>query len=296
MHFHFGFVSTMGQHERESKASALALNLQAEQYSFMRRVDQHFLVENKLQEYGRAIESLSRLNQTAIDSICQQEQRLKELQSKLQPNKTTSPHINAQSKQSSPDSLHDQSLHCETTPASKCAIQSKPNPLIDAHVYQTVHQISTQAFVVTLAEVTSTSFTLSWDPHVTTKYSYDVEIRYSCIISGEKKSTQFSCSKWILKEPVPKNGRLTINGLQPNTEYNNVCLRFKSHLGWSDFSKPIDRIYTSEQGKQLSISYRLDLMLNMTTESTFKIQQTSTKSDGTSFCIRSTVSNGSSKT
>lgn len=56
---------------------------------------------------------------------------------------------------------------------------------------------------------------------------------------------QHSCSNLAKKQPVPKYGKLKVDNLDRNTESHAVSIRFKSHVGWSDFTIPVKRIMCS---------------------------------------------------
>jgi hypothetical protein len=234
----------------DQKEAVLALTLQAAQYPLMRRVNQQFIVEDKLRAYEDEITRLSTLNKSALASIKNQEHRLKEIQSFLRRSKAPQQH----QQQQNIDHLEKMAFSTDnevsiTTEFNQDSHEQHPTaPIItDASDQSTStghKETSTQVCGsmeetrnVIVAEVSNNSFTLKWDvgnDRHSLDNIYDVEIRYSHTASGVDTSVhQRSCSRWVLKDP----------------EYRDVCLRFRSRLGWSEFTKPIKKICTSESGE-----------------------------------------------
>lgn len=242
--------SSVQQNKSEPANSALATNY----YPLMRRVDQHFVVQDKLTHFDKELTRLSVLNKTALASIKQQEQRLQELRAFSRPTEgsnkvqsgevesteTTNHHSTNEAELIliDADSATEHHLDIQCTKQIKPAAKSLAGP-IDKKVV-------VQSFNVTLVEVTETSFTLTW---VRIRHRlFDLEIKYSCIIDGKEEIVQRSCSRWAWKEPVP-NGRLKVDHLNINTEYRDISIRFKNHFGWSEWSTPIKKICTCELGE-----------------------------------------------
>lgn len=208
----------------------------------MRRVDQHYVVKNKLDAYDSSITRLSALNKTALSAIQSQEQRLKELQAFLRP-------VRVSNKQST-TAARKTSTAQNTVPNRKEHYHNKQQRDQSTRLSSSAHtepkeKTGLPPFIVNLAEVTNSSFTLAWENNKIKLY--DVEIRYSITTDGKDREVHQSCSRWANKDPVP-SGRVTVSGLEANAEYRNVSLRFRNHLGWSDFSAPIS-ICTSEVGE-----------------------------------------------
>jgi TolA-binding protein len=258
----------------DQKEAVLALTLQAAKYPLMRRVNQQFIVEDKLRAYEDEITRLGTLNKSALASIKNQEHRLKEIQSSLRRSKAPQQHQQQQNidrnwemkvpNQEKISFSTDNEVSTTTEFNQDSHEQHHTGPIITDASNQstsTAHkEKSTQVcgsmvetHNVIVAEVSNNSFTLKWDvgnDRHNLDNIYDVEIRYSHTASGVDTSVhQRSCSRWVLKDPVPKHGKLVVDQLETDTEYRDVCLRFRSHLGWSEFTKPIKKICTSESGE-----------------------------------------------
>ena len=250
----------------EEIAEVPALNhVQANHYPLMRRFDQHFTVENKLKTYDSDINRLSALNKRALVAIERQEQRLKEIRNQIRPNRaeldrTTcnielpsvmTPAADEMEPNDEPKTISTVLTNYGEKPQLKLEAKypvNKRDRESESRAIETQNEVVPQ---INVASVSHDSFTLEWDvdKNCNPDNIFDVEIRYSCTVSGEERIVQHSCSQWALKQPVPKYGQLTVDNLDANVvEYRDVSIRFKSHSGWSDFTTPV-RIICSDLGK-----------------------------------------------
>jgi hypothetical protein len=249
-------------HNDDARPDAQMLNLQASHYPLMRRVNQHFVVDDKFRAYDQEISRLSALNKTALFSIAQQEQRMREIQLFLRPEAGSSVQRNEEAVPFQRPILPAGASHLSTP---KPLAEKSQNIAEDISNYREPNQVASPTKTasksevhVTLTEVTSNSFTLEWDANEKNGRHnqdtiYDVETRYFYNESGVEKCVVQSCSRWCLRDPVPKHGKLTVDNLRTNAEYREVSIRFKNHLGWSEFSTPIARIVTSDLGESRAL-------------------------------------------
>lgn len=219
----------------------------------MRRVDQHFVVEKKLNDYTESIVRLSAINRNALSSIQKLEQRLKDLQASFQrrDDEDASIFCLPNNFKSSDDAEPEIAESGSASSDSDLPNTAEAAATLDVNIHTQLPTRLEEALDITLADVTDNSFTLTWDSEKSNHLIgriLDVEIRYFCIINGVEKCVQQSCSRWVLRRPIPE-GVVKITGLETNTECRDVSLRFMNHQGWSEFTSPINRICTSDLGK-----------------------------------------------
>ena len=260
-------TTTTNKDDDDTNTSLTLAN--ASRFPLMRRVDQHFTLQSKLENYGEEISRVSDRNKTALASLGSQERRIREMQALLRgessssdehqvldtnndisqqhhvQNDTTTENDNdtlvRQSHQSS--MIYDSSaVESDNIIATSSVIQitSVPSPLINFRITQISHD----------------SFTAVWDTNNGDQQTIvDYEIKYShstSSIEGEggddqRPQVQISCSRWCMKQPLPSNGRHLVENLQPNTRYNDIAIRCRSSVGWSEFSNSINSITTTSK-------------------------------------------------
>jgi len=221
----------------------------ASRFPLMRRVDQHFTLQSKLENYGEEISRISGRNKAALTSLGSQERRIREMQALLrneQPIGTQENDNDALVKQSyqSISMTHDSSVDesdniiatsSATDDTNNYQVTSAPSPPTNFRVTQISHD----------------SFTAVWETNNDQQTIVDYEIKYSYSTSttedggNDQRQVQTSCSRWCMKQPVPNNGRHQVDNLQPNTGYNDIAIRCRNSIGWSEFSNSINSITTS---------------------------------------------------
>ena len=116
-------------------------------------------------------------------------------------------------------------------------------------------------------EIRQNSFAVQWDVINHDRTIIDYEVRYSFSAEGKEKQVLHSCSRWCMTDPVP-NGRFVIQNLEPNTEYRSITIRRRNHVGWSEFSDPIQCLTAAPKGEKSVVSLRSHdistLSLNLT--------------------------------
>jgi len=78
----------------------------------------------------------------------------------------------------------------------------------------------------------------------------DYEIKYSyppTTTEGGDHQQHISCSRWCTKQPLPNGGRYQVDNLQSNTRYNDIAIRCRNSIGWSEFSNSISSITTTSK-------------------------------------------------
>ena len=269
----------------------------ASSYPILRRVDQQFVLENKLADYGQEISRVSGKNKTALAAISSQERRILEMQARLRGSSVLSnqqtvvpsanntiaqhrkqdPRINTinnvvadntkrqlNTKQIEPDNSY---LRNEVT--SNAIITSSADKSSSNHVDSVLDSPPTN---LRISKVGHDSFTVEWDDNHD-KTIIDYEIKYSYSFKGEEKQVLLSCSRWCLKEPLP-HGRCTVQNLEPNTQYRDIAVRCRRNQqqnndalqqeritnGWSNFSNSVKCITTNqkdEDNRRSKFLYRI---------------------------------------
>jgi len=233
----------------------------ASRFPLMRRVDQHFTLQSKLENYGEEISRVSGKNKTALASLGSQERRIREMQALLRGESTS----DTEQVDTDNDNSQQQHVQSDTTTENdndgalvRQSHQSKSHDELDNVIAtSSAIQITTAPSPPTnfrVTQISHDSFTAVWDTNTNDDQQtiVDYEIKYSYSSSttedgGNDQQVQTSCSRWCTKQPAPNNGRHQVDRLQPNTQYNNIAIRCRSSVGWSEFSNSIDSITTTSK-------------------------------------------------
>ena len=109
-----------------------------------------------------------------------------------------------------------------------------------------------------IVKTSSYSIELIWDPPILDGGLpiYDFEISYIHCIKEEIESGKArkqkqrhetsQCSRWCLENPVPNNTYI-MSDLNASTLFLDIKIRCRNEIGWSDYSIPIERCYTSSK-------------------------------------------------
>ena len=255
---------------KDDDATNTSLTLaSASRFPLMRRVDQHFTLQSKLENYGDEISRVSGRNKTALASLGSQERRIREMQALLRGESSPTDDHQVDTNNDISQQHHVQSVTSEKK-NDVLARQTHQSMTHDSNADESDNVIATSSathesndYQITsvpspptnfrVTNITHDSFTAVWDANNDDQQTIvDYEIRYSYSTStteegGDDQQVQISCSRLCLKQPVPNNGRHQVDNLQPNTQYTDIAIRCRSSVGWSEFSNSINSITTTSK-------------------------------------------------
>ena len=262
--------STSSTNKDDTNTSLTLAN--ASRFPLMRRVDQHFTLQGKLENYGEEISRVSGRNKTALASLGSQERRIREMQALLRgessstneqvTNKDTSQQRHKQQsgalESNSNDTLVRQtrepiSMAYDSSADESDNIIATSSATHESNNYQ-ITSVPSPPTNFRVTNIYHDSFTAVWDTNNDQQTIVDYEIKYSYSSSNtteeggdDQQQVQMSCSRWCMKQPVPNNGRHQVENLQPNTRYNDIAIRCRNSIGWSEFSNSINSIATTSK-------------------------------------------------
>ena len=223
----------------------------ASRYPLLRRADQHFQLQSKLENYSDEISRISIKNKSALASVDSLERRISEMQMSLHcrdlSSSSTTVSVDA-------DRTNDVGGHMATKQtrgrdeledhqsgnaiSSNATISSSADTVSD----KTNHQIITAPTAPTNVRITEVGhdyFIVEWDKyHDQTIVDYEIRYSHSTAGAGDEKqvqSQQISCSRWCLTQPIPER-RYKVENLQPATQYRDIAIRRRNCVGWSEWS------------------------------------------------------------
>jgi len=238
----------------------------ASRFPLMRRVDQHFTLQSKLENYGEEISRVSGRNKTALASLGSQERRIREMQALLRGESSSSDNyqVDTNNNISQQRQQHEQQSGSSENKNNDMLVRQIHSSMPVDNTDESDNVIATSSatqesndyqiksvpsppinFCVTL--ISHDSFTAVWDTNNNDEQTIvDNEIKYSYSTTkddgDDQQQVQISCSRRCMKQP---NRWHQVDNLQPNTCYNNIAIRCRNSIGWSEFSNPINSIATS---------------------------------------------------
>ena len=260
--------STTSDKDDDDTNTSLTL-ANASRFPLMRRVDQHFTLQSKLENYGEEISRVSGRNKTALASLGSQERRIREMQALLRGESSSSDDHQTDTNNDISQQQYDQQSGTTTENNNDDALvrQSHQSMTHDSSADESDNLIGTSSATVDVTsnnqntsvpsppinfrvtQISHDSFTAVWDTNnQQTIVEYEIKYSYSSTIEeggDDQQQVQISCSRWCMKQPVPNNGRHQVDNLQPNTRYDDISIRCRNSVGWSDFSNSISSITTT---------------------------------------------------
>lgn len=259
--------STSSTNKDDTNTSLTLAN--ASRFPLMRRVDQHFTLQSKLENYGEEISRVSGRNKTALASLGSQERRIREMQALLRGESSST---NDHQTDTNNDIQHnEQQIGTITETNNGTLVRQTHQPMThDSSADESDNVIATSSATVDVTnnyqitsapspptnfrvtQISHDSFTAVWDTATNDDQQtiVDYEIKYTSTTEEEgndQQQVQISCSRWCMKQPIPNNGRHQVENLQPNTQYNDIAIRCRNSIGWSEFSNSINSIKTTSK-------------------------------------------------